>query len=208
MFEDRKSQEERADTVASRRDWYKKDEKYNSVMFVQPTERSELKKKVQQIARKNGVKVKVVEKAGQTVKKVLQRSNPFAKFICGRTDCMVCKFGKQGDCRSRGCGYQLMCKADSRKYRGQTGRSIYERFKEEVRDWKNKSENSPLWRHSELYHEGQDFELDVKIIDRSFGKPSRRMIAESILIEQLGREETMNSKKEWTYVKLNKVQVR
>ena len=101
-----------------------------------------------------------------------------------------------------------MCKTDSRKYRGQTGRSIYERTKEEMRDWKNQCEHSPLWRHSELYHEGKDFELEVKITDRSFGKPSKRMIAESVLIEQLGKDETMNSKKEWTYVKLNKLQVR
>ena len=43
--------------------------------------------------------------------------------------------------------------------------------------------------------------------DKSFGKASRRMIAESVLIEQLSEKETMNSKKEWSYVKLNKVKV-
>ena len=119
----------------------------------------------------------------------------------------MCMFGKPGECRTRGCGYQLMCKADSRKYRGQTGRSVYERVKEEEKDWKNRSENSPLWRHSELYHQGEDFELEVKITDRSFGRPSRRMITESVLIEQLRADETMNSKKEWSYAKLNKVHV-
>jgi hypothetical protein len=207
MFEDPQSPEERADSVQKKRDWYKKDKKYDSVMFVQPTESSELKRKIQQIAKKNGVKMKVVEKAGQTVKKVLQRSNPFGKEVCGRRDCVVCTFGKPGECRERGCGYQLMCKTDKRKYRGQTGRSVYERTKEELRDWKNKSDHSPLWRHSELYHDGQEFELEVSVTDKSFGKPSRRMIVESVMIEQLGKEETMNSKKEWTYVKLNKVQV-
>ena len=76
-----------------------------------------------------------------------------------------------------------------------------------MRDWKNKSDNSPLWRHSELYHDGQEFELEVQVTDKSLEKSSRRMIVEPVMIEQLGREETMNSKKEWTYVKLNKVQV-
>ena len=84
---------------------------------------------------------------------------------------------------------------------------MYERLKEEMKDWNNKSENSPLWRHAELYHQGEVFELEVKLTDKSFGKPSRRMIAESVLIEQLRPEETMNSKKEWSYVRLNKVHV-
>ena len=49
--------------------------------------------------------------------------------------------------------------------------------------------------------------MEVKITDKSFGKPSRRMITEAVMIEGLRDEETMNSKQEWTYVKLNKVHV-
>ena len=149
MYGDNKSDEERQRNKGEKkRDWYKNSGKYDSVMFVQPTESSELKKEVQRIARKNGVKLKVIDKAGVTARKVLQRSNPFEKRKCGRDDCVVCEYGKPGECRNRGCGYQLMCKADGRKYRGQTGRSVYERVKEEIRDWKGKSERSPLWRHS------------------------------------------------------------
>ena len=40
-----------------------------------------------------------------------------------------------GECRSRGCGYELVCKEDGKKYVGQTGRSVYERTKEEWRGW-------------------------------------------------------------------------
>ena len=208
MYGDNKSDEERqGNKEEKKRDWYKNGGKYDSVMFVQPTESSELKKEVQRIARKNGVKLKVIEKAGMAAKKVLQRSNPFEKRKCGRDDCVVCEYGKPGECRNRGCSYQLMCKADGRKYRGQTGRSVYERVKEEIRDWKGKSERSPLWRHSVVYHEGRDFNLDVRVTDKSFGKPSRRMISESVVIENLKDSETMNSKREWTYVKLNKVHV-
>ena len=205
MFEELRTEGERAEAKKRKRDWYKEDKRYDSVMFVQPTEKSQLKNKVQQIARRNGVKVKVVEKAGQTVKKVLQRSNPFGKKVCGREDCLVCKVGKPGDCRKRGCVDQLKCKADKRKYRGQTGRSTNERFKEEMKDWWNREEWSPLWRHSELYHEGGDFEVEFEVIGDSFGKPSRRMITEAVLIEQLKENETMNSKQEWTYTKLNKI---
>ena len=84
---------------------------------------------------------------------------------------------------------------------------MYERVNEEVRDWQKKDEKSPLWRHSELYHQGQEFDMVVDVTDRSFGKLSKRMITEAVLIDQLKEEETMNSKQEWTYIKLNKVQV-
>ena len=42
--------------------------------------------------------------------------------------------------------------------------------------------------------------------DRCFGKPSRRMIAESVKIDQLKDSETMNSRHEWTFVRLSKIQ--
>ena len=207
MFEDAPREDMRLEARRKKREWYKEDNKYDSVMFVQPTENSLLRRKIQEIARKNKVRVKVIEKAGQTVKKVLQRSNPFEKRGCGKDECMVCQVGKPGECQMRGCVYQLTCKTDQRKYRGQTGRSMRERFKEEVRDWWNREDSSPLWRHSELYHGGGDFEVEVEVISDCFGKPSRRMITEFVMIEQLKENETMNSKREWTYTKLNKVRV-
>ena len=80
MYEERRSEKERQeDRNNKKRDWYKSKDKYDSVMFVQPTEGSMLKRRVQQLARKNGVKLKVIERAGLTVKKILQRSNPSGK---------------------------------------------------------------------------------------------------------------------------------
>ena len=208
MYKDSRPEWERAkDKKGKKREWYKEDGKYESVMFVQPTKGSELKLKVQQLARRNGLKMRVIEKAGLTIKKILQKSNPFEKKICGRDECAVCEYGKKGDCRSRGCVYQLMCKEDWKKYRGQTGRSAHERTNEEMDDWTSMKEMSPLWKHSVECHGGRRFDLDVKVMNRSFGKASRRMIAESVLIEQLKDGETMNSKQEWTYHKLNKVHV-
>ena len=93
----------------------------------------------------------------------------------------------------------------NRKYVGQTGRSVYERIGEEVRGWHNRDEKNPLWRHSELYHEGREFEYEVKITNRDFGRPSRRLITEGVLIEKLDEGKTMNSKREWTYTNLTKI---
>ena len=206
MFEVPASKE-RAKRQQKKRDWFKAGSKYESVMFVQPTPGAVLKKKIQKVAKKNKVKMKVVEKAGSTMKSVLQRSDPYMDKRCNRESCVVCTHGKIGECWTRGCVYQLKCKEDDRKYRGQTGRSLYERTKEEMRDWNNQEEGHPLWKHSQLYHEGERFEVDIKVMSKDYGKASRRLITESIMIETLPIAETMNSKKEWTYTNLNKVNV-
>ena len=200
-------EEYRTKKAVKKRDWFRADGKYESVMFVQPTPGSVLKAKVQKIARKNRLRIKVVEKAGLTVKKVLQRSDPYERHSCGRVGCPMCDCGRYGECWSRGCVYQWMCKDDERKYRGQTGRSVFERTKEEIRDWRNQKDFSPLWKHSLLYHNGEDFEVDIRVKSKDFGKPSRRLITEAVLIENLVDEQTMNSRREWTYTNLNKIRV-
>ena len=92
-------------------------------------------------------------------------------------------------------------------YRGQTGRSEFERTGEHVRECNNGVDECPLRRHSILFHDGRDFEFEVKILRNCFGKPSRRMITEAVYINELKEEETMNSKQEWTFIELNKLRV-
>ena len=81
-------------------------------------------------------------------------------------------------------------------------------MKEEIRDLGMEGVKSPLWRQTQLFHQGLGFDMEVKVIDKSFGKLSRRMIKEAVMTKRLKEDETMNIKHEWTYVKLNKVQVR
>ena len=71
------------------RDWYDKT-KYDGVMFVDVTPDSELQHRVQDACKKNGVKV-VIEKINQTVKKKLQKSNPYGWKHCGRSDGPTCE---------------------------------------------------------------------------------------------------------------------
>ena len=189
----------------NKREWYNKSREYETVMFVEPTPESVLKRKIQEVAKRNKVKVKVVERVGMTVKGLLQKSVPFDRMKCGRRDCMVCESNKDVDCRTRGCVYELKCKQHIHKYDGQTGRSIYERTKEEAREWEKKSDKSPLWKHSLEFHEGEKFEIDVKVRAKCFGRPAKRMITEAVLIEELEEGETMNNRKEWSYVRLKKI---
>ena len=174
-------------------------------MFVEPTLGSELKRRVQGIVKRHGVKIRIVQRVGETIKGIFRKSNPFGRMPCERNDCPICSRGLMANCRSRGCVYQMKCVEHGQLYRGQTGRSAYERTKEQVFAWERSDDECPLMRHSMLYHEGEVFEIDIKILSECFGKPTRRMITEVVMIDSVPEGKAMNSKNEWTYVKLSKV---
>ena len=139
------------------------------------------------------------------MKSILQGSDPFSTNICEREDCRICNNALLVNCREDGVVYELKCKSCERKYREQTGVSIYERTCEHSKDWRKKETSCPLYRHQELYHENDDFDFEVSILSKCFGKPSRRMITEAVTIGEIDEEKSMNSKKEWTYVALDKI---
>ena len=66
-------------------------------------------------------------------------------------------------------------------------------------------ESCPLYRHQELFHPDGDFDFEVRVLSKCFGKPTRRMITEAVKIGELKDDESMNSKKEWTYIALDKI---
>ena len=147
----------------------------------------------------------MAERVGETVKSILQRRDPFSTNICERNDCHICNNALPIKCRERGVVYELRCKSCERKYRGQTGVSIYERTCEHSKNWRNEETSCPLYRHQELYHEDGEFDFEVRILSKCFGKPSRRMITEAVIIGEIDEEESMNHKREWTYVALDKI---
>ena len=124
---------------------------------------------------------------------------------------MLCDIGSGLDCRERECVYSIVCKdckdAGNRKeYRGQTSRSIGERIDEHFKKWASGDEtNNPLFRHGTADHNGGKFDVEVKLKASCYGKPSRRLITEAVMIEELGDAHAMNSKDEWKYVDLRKL---
>ena len=187
--------------------WFKKNTDADAIMFVQATEDELLKKEVQRAADRNKMRLKVTEKVDNTVRKELQRSNPFKGETCGREKCKICQLESGVNCRARGCIYEMQCKECERRYRGQTGNSADERITQHFKDWERKESTCPLYRHSQLYHQGNKFPVSVKILKNCFGDPTTRRITEAVLIDELSSEETMNGKSEWSYMKLNKLSV-
>ena len=93
---DERVKEKRAKKV----EWYKHGG-YESVVFVPATPKSALQKTFKEALRDSGLRVRVVERAGHTVKNFLQRSNPFQTPTCVKMeDCFVCSTGGKGSCRA------------------------------------------------------------------------------------------------------------
>ena len=174
-----------------------------AVMFVQATKNEELKKEVQRCEDKHKVNIRIQEKVDNSIRRELQRSNLFKDKDYIRESCLVCEQGSGIDCRARGCVYEMQCENCRRKYHGQIRNSIEERT--EVHYSKRQDTSSPLYRHSQLFHNGEQFPVSIKILKKCFGDATERKITEAVLIDKLSATETMNGKNEWTYVKLNKL---
>ncbi len=84
---------------------------------------------------------------------------------------------------------------------------MYEREVEHIDAWEEGDDECPLQRHGNIYHQdtGGQFEASIRVVARCFGKPSRRLITEAVMIDEIPRGRTMNSKSEWSYVKLSKI---
>ena len=115
------------------------------------------------------------------------------------------------NCRARECVYEIKCKefqeSVEKIYRGQSSRSLYERIKEHMICWSEKSEESCLHAHSEKCHDGGQFLIEIKLLKECYGKPTARMVSEAVLIEDLPVELSLNSKAEWNYISLPRVTV-
>ena len=85
-----------------------------SVIFVSQTTKGELARRLQKaeddIAKVTGSRVRVVERSGIMVRRVLIKSNPWAGGDCGRKKCLPClnKDGKT-DCFTKNVVYSLEC---------------------------------------------------------------------------------------------------
>ena len=75
------------------------------------------------------------------------------------------------------------------------------------REWEWKSADSYLEKQSVQYHNGETFGVDVKILAQCYGKPTSRMITDAVKIHTLPEDNSLNSKAEWTYVRLPSVGV-
>ena len=185
--------------------WFKKGGN-ESVIFVPATPKGELKKKMQRRINESDMKIKVIEKTGCTIKRVLQKTSIAEKKECQDKECVICKTsGKKGLCRKESITYEIVCKACKERYIGETGRCGKERCKEHAEDLKKKKESSVLWRHCKEKHGGEKQEFVYKVKQIFGNDATLRQVTEAIDIKR--EENAINNKTEWNHTSLPRLGV-
>ena len=140
-------------------------------MFVDSTLKSELSEKLRKILKKYNIKIKVQEKAGSSIKKLLTKLNPFKNPYCKDNTCRACINSNSNNnnlnCKSRDVVYEILCECGD-TYIGETSRSIDERFIEHIVGYERHRQNLFLSRHVQTKHnvesENPNFELKILVM--------------------------------------------
>ena len=182
--------------------WFKgKDKKKESVIFVPATPHSILKRRYQEVIGKAKVEIAVVEVAGTSLKRMLQRSDPFKERKCEKEkSCMVCSGSARGRCREEGVTYKIECECGS-SYYGETSRNAITRGQEHKSSLHRKDKSSPLVAHCMEEHGGRMKKFDMRVTGSFRNDAMKRQIAESIQIEQT-KNGLINRRDEWRQVNL------
>ena len=172
------------------------------MIFVPATPGSRLKNRFIEEIEGAGFKIKVVEQSGVTLKRMLERSDPFREKECSNINCLVCSTDGKGPCRSTGVTYELVCQLCRQKYIGETSRSAYTRGKEHLRALEQREQSSVMWRHSCEKPDGNvpGFTMNVTGMFQSDAK--LRQISESIEINKVQQDQLINTKSEWNYFRI------
>ena len=183
-----------------RREWYKQGG-FDTVLFVPSTPKGKLKHVYENEIKKSGIRMKVVERTGRTLKSQLQTSNPFRTGGCTRADCLICTTSRKGNCRSESVTYQIECEGEEctqRKYKGETASNGYTRGLKHVSDLVGRNtDNSPLWRHCVDQHGGEMQDFRMSITGSYRNDAMLRQIAEAVQIENAEAGTLMNDRAEW-----------
>jgi len=110
--------------VRKKNHWYKRGGN-EAVIFVSATPNAQLQMKYQKEIKRQGFKIKVVEKAGIAIKRLHQRSDSCKPRQCEREDCLVCRTGGKGPCDRQSVTFEVKCTECSNIYVGETSRSAY-----------------------------------------------------------------------------------
>lgn len=126
---------------------------------------------------------------------------PLRKKGRDRLDCIVCASGKPGMCEKNSVGYRITCESclgDGQwvHYEGETGRNAYSRGLEHSEDLRSEKEDTPLWKHCLLSHNGMKQSFVMKPL-RNFSSPLQRQANEGVRITSSRAQILMNSKNEW-----------
>ena len=190
----------RKEKAEKKKGWYKEGG-FDSVLFVSMTPNSELKRAYEKEIRRSGLRIKVVERTGRSLKSQLQCSDPFREDHCGRLDCLVCTTTGEGNCETENATYVIKCEGSctrSGTYKGETSNNTYTRGKKHITDYNAEDiDKSPLWRHCVDVHNGQRQPFSMAVTKTFRYDSLMRQITEAVQINNTEPNELMNTRAEW-----------
>jgi len=181
--------------------------KFESLIFIPATRNSELQKEMQKKVNNSGIRIKIIERTGTSLKSKLQRSNPFRKMKCGRIDCFLCTTDGKGDCNRSNIKYSIVCLGDgeacSGVYHGETAENAYTRGKEhlqEIRAGKSRFNKHCAAKHNKVL---QPLRMHL---DKSYqGDALKRQIIEGVYIQRTDNENRINDRAEWNHPRISRI---
>ena len=194
--------------------------KKKTVLFTEQTGKGELAVVLRDVFLRlepiTGFGVKVIERAGSSVKSLLPTSIGEAT-PCGRVDCISCNQGSEHipACSRQSVVYENICKtcnpsAGDKKaplelnkevpsvYVGESSRSLQERLVEHWRGWRTQSSQSHILKHQVIHHGGEKNPNFVARAVTYCGSALERQVTEAVRIQKRGGEDMiLNSKTEY-----------
>ena len=225
--------------MIKKRSWYKP---FDTVIFCPPTPGGQLAKRLkevtQEVSERHDIKVKVVERAGRSLKSQLTTGG--SEVRCRSNDeCIVHRNGGSGDCGTEGVVYKGICitckergiaskpgdngeviriDGEQRRsvesvYYGETSKSCFVRGRQHIESIENEAGHSgttnAFARHRELYHKGEEEDVQYKVeVVRRFKKPLERQVWEGVEIHSSDAEVVMNSKLDHYQPAVGRIEVR
>ena len=198
--------ERKKERKAKKTNWYKNGST-EAVMFVPATPQSELKRNMQSYIHNNCARIKVIERSGKKIIRLLQKNDPFKEAEChDRESCLLCSTTQNGNCRATGIVYDINCGEECPfVYHGQTGHNAYKRGLKHIDDLNGKRDR--LWKHCQNEHGGERQEFRMSILNTCRNDPTKRQIMESIYIQNTDPSVTMNERAEWNGVTVPRIRI-
>ena len=204
-----------------------------SVLFVEQTPGGELASRLKELFRRLeptlGFWLKVVERTGRSLQSNFPLTNLWDGTPCGREqECIPCYQGAEAiqNCTKNSVLYENICATCVPEARGkeqvkeeqlegsrptlyflETSRSIQERTKEYWEAYKKRKEDSHIWKHQQLEHEGQGADFVMKVIG-SFRSALSLQVSEAVRIRRRGGAGSiLNSKTEFNRCHIPRLRV-
>ena len=160
---------------------------------------TELRKQETPLQVMMGTRIKMVERAGRSLKSMLFKVYPWGGPPCPREECQVCD-SSEGDviCRTKNVVYTNICQiccetGQDARYIGETGRSVGERLTEHMQDAKDSKEGTHIHDHMEETHRGEAPRMKTKILSRC-RTALQRQVSETVIIKMKKTDRKQDTK--------------